>query len=280
MVLGAAWQALAHDGIARWLVFTLGAPGGLACAALGMGGAERGLVAIALVGAACAALHLLAVRRSDVPIASDDAQEGSILVSLPERFGALIASMERWVVGAVATAVAAGAALAAWMVATADRHVVSTPGDRVASSVARAGRRVQPLVGMPLGRVVWAILAALAVLLACSVARAAPGTHPSGRIVLSLPGGVQGPLELAPGQGGWVGTMTVTNVGSRAAHRLARRHPGRRGRRALACARGRALRGRALRRARRSRPALRRTSSSRGCPTGTRASGRRSATSS
>jgi proton-translocating NADH-quinone oxidoreductase chain M len=214
MVLGAAWQALAHDGIARWLVFTLGAPGGLACAALGMGGGGRGLAAMALVGAACAALHLLAVRRSDVPIAPEDAQEESVLVSLPERFGALIASMERWVVGAIATAVAAGAALAAWMVATADRHVVSTPGDRVAARVARAGRRVQPLVGMPLGRFVWAILAALAVLLVCSVARAAPGMHSSGRIVLSLPGGAQGPLELAPGQGGWVGTMTVTNVGS------------------------------------------------------------------
>ncbi|HTQ48118.1 MAG TPA: NADH-quinone oxidoreductase subunit M [Polyangiaceae bacterium] len=214
MVLGAAWQALAHEGIARWLVFTLGAPGGLACAALGMGGGARGLAVIAVLGAATAALHLLAVRRSDVPIASDDAQEESALVSLPERFGALIASMERWVVGAVATAVAAAAALAAWMVATADRHVVSTPGDRVAARVARAGRRVQPLVGMPLGRFVWAILAALAVLLVCSVARAAPGMHSSGRIVLSLPGGVQGPLELAPGQGGWVGTVTVTNVGT------------------------------------------------------------------
>jgi NADH-quinone oxidoreductase subunit M len=214
MVLGAAWQALAHDGIARWLVFTMGAPAGLVCAALGMGSGERGLVMMAVVSAACAALHLLAVRRADVPIASDDAQEASVLVSLPERFGALVASMERWVVGAVATAVAAGAALAAWMVATADRHVVSTPGDRVAARVARAGRRVQPLVGMPLGRVVWAILAVLAVLLACSVARAAPATHPSGRIVLSLPGGAPGPLELAPGQGGWVGTMTVTNVGS------------------------------------------------------------------
>ncbi|HEX8790210.1 MAG TPA: NADH-quinone oxidoreductase subunit M [Polyangiaceae bacterium] len=214
MVLGAMWQALAHEGLARWLVFTLGAPGGLTCAALGMGGGLRGLVAMAVVGAGCAALHLVATRRSDVAAAPDEAQEASVLVSVPERLGALLASMERWVVGAVATAVAAGTALAAWMLATADRHVVSTPGDRIAVRVARAGRRVPSLVGMPLGRVVWAILAALAVLLACTVARAAPGPHAGGRIVLSLPGGGQGPLELGPGQGGWVGTMTVTNVGA------------------------------------------------------------------
>lgn len=214
MVLGAVWQALAHDGIARWLVFTLGAPGGLACAVLGMGGGLRGLVAMAVVGAACAALHLVAARRGDVSIAPEAGHEASILVSFPERMGALIASMERWVVGAVATALAAGTALAAWTIATADRHVVSTPGDRVAARVARVGRRVQPLVGMPLGRVVWAILAVLAVLLACSVARAAPGPHAGGRIVVSLPGGAPGPLVLAPGQGGWVGTMTVTNIGT------------------------------------------------------------------
>jgi NADH-quinone oxidoreductase subunit M len=37
--------------------------------------------------------------------------------------------------------------------------------------------------------------------------------HPSGRIALSLPGGKHGPLVLAPGQGGWVGTLSVLNVG-------------------------------------------------------------------
>jgi NADH-quinone oxidoreductase subunit M len=50
--------------------------------------------------------------------------------------------------------------------------------------------------------------------LVASTAAAAPGSHPGGRIVLSLPGGARGPLVLSPGQGGWVGTMTVTNVGA------------------------------------------------------------------
>src|SRR5258708_14798200 len=43
-------------------------------------------------------------------------------------------------------------------------------------------------------------------------AAAAPG-H-AGRIVLSLPGGALGPIVLAPGQGGWVGELTVTNRGA------------------------------------------------------------------
>ncbi len=37
---------------------------------------------------------------------------------------------------------------------------------------------------------------------------------PSGRIVLTLPGGQRGPLELTPGPGGWSGEMRVTNVGA------------------------------------------------------------------
>jgi NADH-quinone oxidoreductase subunit M len=54
---------------------------------------------------------------------------------------------------------------------------------------------------------------ALVVLLAALPARAAPSSH-GGRLVLSLPGGAPGPLVLAPGLGGWVGTITVTNVGA------------------------------------------------------------------
>jgi NADH-quinone oxidoreductase subunit M len=39
-------------------------------------------------------------------------------------------------------------------------------------------------------------------------------TRHAGRIVLSLPGGGTGPLELSPAQGGWIGTFTVTNLGA------------------------------------------------------------------
>jgi NADH-quinone oxidoreductase subunit M len=56
---------------------------------------------------------------------------------------------------------------------------------------------------------------ALAVLLLGGTALAAsPAAHPSGRIVLSLPGGGAGPLVLGAGPGGFQGTVTVTNVGA------------------------------------------------------------------
>ena len=45
-------------------------------------------------------------------------------------------------------------------------------------------------------------------------ARAAGGARSAGRIALSLPGGARGPLVLSPGQGGWIGTMTVANLGA------------------------------------------------------------------
>ena len=59
------------------------------------------------------------------------------------------------------------------------------------------------------------VLAAMSVVAAllCRPACAAPASRNAGRIVLSLPGGLRGPLVLAPGQGGWVGTVTVSNVG-------------------------------------------------------------------
>ncbi len=57
------------------------------------------------------------------------------------------------------------------------------------------------------------LLLALAACLVAGTALAAPLSH-GGRIVLSLPGGGRGPLVLGPGQGGWIGTITVANVGA------------------------------------------------------------------
>ncbi len=45
-------------------------------------------------------------------------------------------------------------------------------------------------------------------------ARAAGGSRAAGRVVLSLPGGAPGPLVLTPGQGGWVGQLTIANLGA------------------------------------------------------------------
>src|ERR1700728_889796 len=62
-----------------------------------------------------------------------------------------------------------------------------------------------------------ALLCALAVVLtfvATPAARAAAPPRSAGRISLSLPGGAAGPLVLTPGQGGWVGQLTITNLGA------------------------------------------------------------------
>jgi NADH-quinone oxidoreductase subunit M len=60
-------------------------------------------------------------------------------------------------------------------------------------------------------RAALALLAVLACVVVCGSARAAPG---AGRLVVSLPDGSSGPLVLGPGQGGWVGVLTVTNLGA------------------------------------------------------------------
>jgi NADH-quinone oxidoreductase subunit M len=60
-----------------------------------------------------------------------------------------------------------------------------------------------------------AAVASLAVSVACvRSSRAAVGPRSAGRIALSLPGGARGPLVLRPGQGGWVGQLTISNLGT------------------------------------------------------------------
>ncbi len=127
--------------------------------------------------------------------------------------GALIASMERWVVGAVATAVAAGAALAAWMVATADRHVVSTP--------ATASRRAWRARGGACSRS-WACRWGASCgrswrcspCCSCARSRAPPrGCARAGATCCRCPAARRARWSSRRGRG-WVGTMTVTNVGS------------------------------------------------------------------
>jgi NADH-quinone oxidoreductase subunit M len=66
----------------------------------------------------------------------------------------------------------------------------------------------------PLLRRCLLVTMALVLCLACAPAFAASASHHAGRIVLSLPGGVRGPMVLTPGQGGWVGLLTITNVGA------------------------------------------------------------------
>jgi hypothetical protein len=59
----------------------------------------------------------------------------------------------------------------------------------------------------------WTALVALWVSLWVAVPAWA-GTSAAGHILLTLPGGVQGPLVLVPGPAGWSGVMRVVNAGA------------------------------------------------------------------
>src|SRR5580658_1985665 len=62
-----------------------------------------------------------------------------------------------------------------------------------------------------------ALFVAVALVVSLALAtrvQAAGGQRSTGRVALSLPGGAAGPLVLTPGQGGWVGQLTVSNVGA------------------------------------------------------------------
>jgi hypothetical protein len=160
IVLGATWRALAHDDLPRWLVFSRSGASGLMCVVLGLGGAGKGLAGMAVIGAGAAAVHLSTARRvfarDREPV---DGTEETFLIRWPERLGALLATMERWVIGSVADAAGGAARIAAWMVAAADEHVVATPPDRVADGVLRATHAVRPLVGGALVPLVWGLAA-------------------------------------------------------------------------------------------------------------------------
>jgi hypothetical protein len=169
ILLGTVGRALGYEDVRRWLAFGAGAPPALACIALGTGGAASAIETMILVGLATAVLLLGVAGRADAVTRSapsretlDDALlDGALLVDVLARLGELLVSMERWVVQAVAGAVATLAAAGAWAVAHADEHMVGSPANVVAARLERAARHVEPWVGLPLGRLAWALLALL-----------------------------------------------------------------------------------------------------------------------
>jgi len=164
IVLAALWRALGYAGPRRWLTFASAAPAGLTLIGLGLGGVGPALEVMVGAGILAAAAHLIALVRGDTQDESGVvAAEAPLLVRVPAQLGELLASMERWVVGAVAAALGACAQIAAWIVARIDDHVVSSPGDRVASGVERAALAVEPLVGVSLGRLAWALMSVAAI---------------------------------------------------------------------------------------------------------------------
>ncbi len=176
MLLTSVWRALAFGGVQRWVVFAGGTPAALGCVALGVGGVVHAMWVVGAAGLVAAAAHFHAARRR---VAWDDSKQpgasvdGVFLVSLPDRLGALLVRMERWVLDAVAGAAAGTVRAAAWVFAEADRHIVSAPADAAATQLVLGARGVEPILGGSIARVAWVLLAAAALAALTTALRAA-----------------------------------------------------------------------------------------------------------
>jgi hypothetical protein len=159
-VVTVVWQALRFEDGRRWLVFAAGSPAGLTLVAVGRGDAAIALGVMVVSGLASAAAFLR-VAEAITP-ATEASLDDGLLVRVPAALGELVLSMERWVLGAVASALGAAARIAAWTLARLDDRVVSRPADAMAGRLERAAWRAEPWVGAPLARVVWALLAVAA----------------------------------------------------------------------------------------------------------------------
>jgi hypothetical protein len=180
ILLAAGWRAPAGPGLSRWLAFVGAAPAALAFLALGASGVVSTCAVLSLSGAATATLYLAAARKhaSEHAEGAEELDRASIapgsvqdllLVRIPARLGSLLVSMDRWVVGATASALAALAGAGAWLTATMDEHWIVSPANAVATRVVRIERVLEPTVGASAGRVAWALLAALGLLLLAHV---------------------------------------------------------------------------------------------------------------
>jgi hypothetical protein len=183
-LLSAGWTAPVYSGLRRWLVFVGAAPAALSWLALGAGGVRAAAFVAVATGAATGAFFLVSAHvsarasvrapagaprgpaqawgpraaRREAPGAFDAA----LFVTLPERLGTLVVNMDRFVVGAIVDAVAAFLRASAWAVAAADERLMSAPARALAARAVRLERAWQPLAGAPLGRLVWALLGAAA----------------------------------------------------------------------------------------------------------------------
>jgi hypothetical protein len=71
----------------------------------------------------------------------------------------LLVSMDRWVVGSTAGALAAMAGAGAWLTATMDERLIAAPANAIATRVVRAQRGFGLTLGSGVGRLAWAFLA-------------------------------------------------------------------------------------------------------------------------
>jgi hypothetical protein len=120
-----------------------------------------------LVLAAAVAAILVAATRSLWSAASrpGNAVAGAtawLLDRSPARAGALLIRFEHWVVDAIGGLVGTFARIAAWGASRLDARLFRASGVAIGTRVAGLGRGAEPIVGMPLGRVAWVVMAALA----------------------------------------------------------------------------------------------------------------------
>jgi hypothetical protein len=159
-LVAVVWQGLRFQDARRWLVFAAGSPAALTLVAVGRGEAGVAMGVMGVSGLASAAA-LLRVAET-IPPATEASLDDGLLMHVPAALGELVASMDRWVLGAVASGLGGAARAAAWTLARLDDHVISRPADAMAGRLERAVWKAEPWVGASLARVVWALLAAAA----------------------------------------------------------------------------------------------------------------------
>jgi hypothetical protein len=167
ILLVAGWRAPTSSGVQRWLAFVGVAPAALGILALGASGVTPATSVIVLAGMATAAFYigsaaLVMSTNASAPAIARGPIEDLFLIRAPVRLGALLAGMDRWVVGAFVAAVAGVTRAAAWSAAAFDREFVGAPAEAAASAVVRIERAVEPTLGVRVSRVVWGGLAVMA----------------------------------------------------------------------------------------------------------------------
>ncbi len=164
-LLAAGWYAPVLHGVRRWLAFLGVAPAALTWLALGAAGVAAATYVAIVAGLATAAFYLGAAI-TPTKAAREPLVRGVVgdwlLARMPERLGALFVGMDRWVIGAMAGAVASLVHAGAWTVAALDERVIASSGNRIAARIVRAQHRVEPVVGGRVDRVAWAFVTAVA----------------------------------------------------------------------------------------------------------------------
>ncbi len=165
ILLAAGWRAPAASGLRRWAVFVGAAPAALAYLALGAAGATVATEVFVAAGAATAVLYFVAADRLAVgwegAHQARESIEDQLFVLAPERLGALLVRMDRWVVDAIAGTIATLTHALAWVMVTLDERVVAAPANLLAAKIVGIERGLQPMFGVSLGRATWALLGLL-----------------------------------------------------------------------------------------------------------------------